>query len=98
VLDATRALLEEVGYAGLTVVAVAARAQTSAPAVYRRFSSKAELVYQAAFPSAEAEDTGVDPDVWRASLEDGVHGLVTAISEFLHRPAVGDVGTPGPVR
>lgn len=50
VLTATRELLLEVGYPGVTVVAVAARAGTTTPAVYRRWRTLAHLVHEAAFP------------------------------------------------
>ena len=48
-LDAAAALLLEVGYADLTLAAVAARAGTSRPAVYRRWPTKAHLVHEAVF-------------------------------------------------
>ena len=49
-LSATRELLVEVGYARLTVSAVAGRAGTTKPALYRRWPSLPHLVYEAAFP------------------------------------------------
>lgn len=51
ILDATADLLVEVGYANLTISAVAERAGTTKTALYRRWSSKAELVHEAAFPT-----------------------------------------------
>ena len=50
VLAATAELLQEVGYAGLSIAAVAARAGTHKPAIYRRWPTKAQLVHEAAFP------------------------------------------------
>ncbi|WP_158883288.1 TetR/AcrR family transcriptional regulator [Amycolatopsis anabasis] len=47
ILDATWAELKEVGYTRLTIEAVAARAATSKPVIYRRWSSRAELVLAA---------------------------------------------------
>jgi AcrR family transcriptional regulator len=47
ILDAAWAELNDVGYAGLTIEAVAARAATSKPVIYRRWSSRAELVLAA---------------------------------------------------
>ena len=41
----------EVGYADLTIAAIADRAGTSKPAIYRRWPSKAHLVHEAAFPA-----------------------------------------------
>lgn len=50
-LAAARELLVEVGYARLTVAAVAGRAGTTKAALYRRWPALPHLVYEAAFPS-----------------------------------------------
>ncbi|MCV7350051.1 TetR/AcrR family transcriptional regulator [Mycobacterium parmense] len=50
VLRATVELLAETGYSGLAVSAIAERAGTSKPAIYRRWPSKAHLVHEAVFP------------------------------------------------
>jgi AcrR family transcriptional regulator len=50
VLAATRALLVEMGYTGITVDGIARRAGVSRPAIYRRWPSKALLVHEAVFP------------------------------------------------
>jgi AcrR family transcriptional regulator len=58
---ATRELLAEVGYAQVTMDATAARAGTSKAAIYRRFKSKAELLFAAAVHGADIQvpaDTG----------------------------------------
>jgi AcrR family transcriptional regulator len=47
ILDAAWAELTDVGYNGLTIEAVAARAATSKPVIYRRWASRAELVLAA---------------------------------------------------
>ncbi len=47
ILDATAEILGEVGYAGLTVDMVAARAKAGKATVYRRWPSKEELVIAA---------------------------------------------------
>jgi AcrR family transcriptional regulator len=63
-LAATRELLAEVGYARLTVDAVAGRAGVGKAAIYRRYASRTELIYAALFadPSlvhrADVVDTG----------------------------------------
>jgi AcrR family transcriptional regulator len=49
-LRAAADLLVEIGYANLTMASVAERAGTTKTALYRRWSSKAELVHEAAFP------------------------------------------------
>jgi AcrR family transcriptional regulator len=56
VLDATVALLVERGYASLSVDAIARRAGTSKPAVYRRWPRKAHVVHEAVFPVSDATD------------------------------------------
>jgi AcrR family transcriptional regulator len=61
VLRATVELLGTSGYADLSVDAIAKRAGTSKPAIYRRWPSKAHLVHEAVFPISEATelpDTG----------------------------------------
>jgi AcrR family transcriptional regulator len=50
VLAATRELLVEQGYVGLSVEAVARRAQTTKPTIYLRWPSKAHLVHDAVYP------------------------------------------------
>jgi AcrR family transcriptional regulator len=52
ILQATADLLVEIGYSNLTMAAVAERAGTTKTALYRRWSGKAELVHEAAFPAA----------------------------------------------
>ena len=52
ILRATVDLLVQIGYSNLTMAAVAERAGTTKTALYRRWSSKAELVHEAAFPAA----------------------------------------------
>ncbi|HVQ98285.1 MAG TPA: TetR/AcrR family transcriptional regulator [Mycobacterium sp.] len=51
ILSATAELLVKIGYSNLTLAAVAERAGTTKTALYRRWSSKAELVHEAAFPA-----------------------------------------------
>lgn len=51
IVAATAELLIEVGYANLTLAAVADRAGTTKTALYRRWSSKAELVHEVAIPA-----------------------------------------------
>ncbi|MGV0644518.1 TetR/AcrR family transcriptional regulator [Mycolicibacterium sp. XJ879] len=61
VLAATVELLGETGYAALSVDAIARRAATSKPAIYRRWPSKAHVVHEAVFPigaATELPDTG----------------------------------------
>lgn len=74
VLDATAALLGEVGYARLTMEAVAARAGTSKPALRRRWPSLAHLVVDvlaATVGTAPTPDTGCT----RCDLVEGIGTL-----------------------
>lgn len=67
VLETTRALLVARGYAATTIDLVATTAGVSRPAVYRRWSSKAELVHEAAFPDLgpDAPDDDFTAEVTR---------------------------------
>lgn len=56
VLATTRRLLIDRGYAATTIDLIASTAGVSRPAVYRRWSSKAQLVHEALFP-----DLGPEP-------------------------------------
>jgi AcrR family transcriptional regulator len=61
VLDATLAVLDEVGYGRLTLEAVARRAGTTKPAIYRRWPNRQRLVLAALglrLGEAQAPDTG----------------------------------------
>jgi AcrR family transcriptional regulator len=61
ILEATMDLVAEVGFGGLTVDAVAARAAVGKATIYRRWSSKTELVYaslEASHEEWETPDTG----------------------------------------
>ena len=63
VLRAAAELVEEVGYADLTIAAIAERAGTTKPAIYRRWPSKAHLRARGGLPRRRADlalpDTGV---------------------------------------
>src|SRR4051794_24908606 len=56
-------LLVEDGYQGTSIQAIARRAGVSAPAIYRRWSSKAELIEAAVFPSDLVEPAGGSDDL-----------------------------------
>ena len=66
ILAATRELLVEVGYAAVSIEAVAARAEVGKPTVYRRYPSKGALVFDAVFgqtksrPIPEHGEIGAD--------------------------------------
>jgi len=82
VLRATVELLAEVGYPRLLVSAIADRAGTSKPAIYRRWPSKAHLVHEAVFPIGAATaipDTG--------SLAEDLREMVRRTLAVLSNPA-----------
>ncbi len=61
ILTATRGLVVEVGYAALSMEAVAARARVSKPTLYLRYPTKGALVFDAVFgktKTRELPDTG----------------------------------------
>jgi AcrR family transcriptional regulator len=83
VLAATVELLEEIGYTRLTIPLVAARAGATPPAVYRRFSTKIELVYEAVFPTPPSAELPLTGD-----LESVVCTLIRASIDLFSQPAV----------
>lgn len=83
VLRATVELLEEIGYTRLTIPLVAARAGSTPPAVYRRFPTKIELVYEAVFPGLPSAELLLAGD-----LESVVRALIRASIDLFSQPAV----------
>lgn len=79
ILDATLALLSEVGFSALTVEGVASRAGVGKATIYRRWPSKLPLVVEAfgQLPALEDCDTG--------SLERDLKTMLRAYLEFFHR-------------
>lgn len=82
VLRAAVELLAETGYADLSVDAIARRAGTSKPAIYRRWPGKAHLVHEAVFPIG---DTTAVPDT--GSLAGDVREMVRCTAAVLTTPA-----------
>lgn len=81
VLRATVELLAESGYPGLLVSAIAERAGTSKPAIYRRWPSKAHLVHEAVFPigaGTAIPDAGSAPEGLREMVRRTMLFLTTA--------------------
>lgn len=86
VLCAARELLSEVGYARVTMDATAARARVGKAAIYRRFGSKAELLFTAAVHGMDIEppqDTG--------SLRGDLHALARLIHGRLSSRSAAEV-------
>jgi AcrR family transcriptional regulator len=83
ILGATADLLAAIGYANVTMAAVAERAGTTKTALYRRWSSKAELVHEAAFPAAPTALTKPEGDI-----VDDVRGMIAATRDVFVSPVV----------
>lgn len=82
VLHATVELLERVGYLRLSIAAIAERAGTTKPAIYRRWPTKAHLVHDAVFP---AQDLDAIPH--GADLRGDIRALTVSGLDLLGRPA-----------
>ncbi|GAB7143875.1 TetR/AcrR family transcriptional regulator [Mycobacterium riyadhense] len=81
-LRATVELLAETGYPGLSVAAIAERAGTSKPAIYRRWPSKAHVVHEAVFPIGAATEIPAT-----GSLREDLREMVRRTMAFLTTPA-----------
>jgi AcrR family transcriptional regulator len=75
-IAATADLLVQRSYSNVTVAEIVRRAGTTLSALYRRWSTKAELVHEAAFPDTKsqlppsAEDIGIDIRAMIAVISD----------------------------
>jgi len=81
ILQATVALLGEVGFSGLTIDGIAARAGVGKATIYRHWSSKAEVAveaFKAFIPPLDDPDTGSFADDVRAVLLQIVDGLTNS--------------------
>jgi AcrR family transcriptional regulator len=83
ILRATADLLVQIGYSNLTMAAVADRAGTTKTALYRRWSSKAELVHEAAFPAAP---TAIDTPAGNIAAD--VRAMIEAARDVFTSPVV----------
>jgi AcrR family transcriptional regulator len=90
VLKAAAELVVEVGYADLTIAAIAERAGTSKPAIYRRWPSKAHLVHEAAF--RDGDEALALPDT--GSLHDDLAEMLRRTAAAFAHP-VAQALTPG---
>ena len=85
VLAATRQLLVDRGYSATTIDLIATIAGVSRPAVYRRWSSKAQLVHEALFP-----DLGPEPpeDDFAAEITRMCRGALRMYADAAVREAI----------
>lgn len=84
ILDATRALLAEAGWGGLTIEGVASRAGVAKTTVYRRFSSRTDLAVAAVAQLVEAAMVPIDPD---CSPEEQIRRSIRATAAVYRIPA-----------
>jgi AcrR family transcriptional regulator len=89
ILQAATDLLVEIGYSNLTMAAVAQRAGTTKTALYRRWSSKAELVHEAVFPASPTALTGPAGDIAA-----DIRAMIAAARDVFTSPPV-RAGLPG---
>ena len=81
ILQTTVALLGEVGFSGLTIDGIAARAGVGKATIYRHWSSKAEVAveaFKAFIPPLDDPDTGSFADDVRAVLLQIIDGLTNS--------------------
>jgi AcrR family transcriptional regulator len=81
ILEATIALLSEVGFGGLTIDGIAVRAGVGKATIYRHWSSKAEVAveaFRAFIPPLDDPDTGSFADDLRSILHQVVDGLTNS--------------------
>ncbi|MEU5955043.1 TetR/AcrR family transcriptional regulator [Streptomyces sp. NPDC047525] len=86
VLVAARELLTESGYTRVTMDATAARAGVGKAAIYRRFASKAELLFAAAVHGMD-----IEPPPDSGSLRGDLYAMARLIHERLSSPAAREV-------
>lgn len=82
IVSATADLVAEVGYAATSIGAVAARAGVGKDTIYRRWSGKPELVFEAVFTTT---DQAPPPDT--GTLSGDLTELVQGLVEEFHAPA-----------
>ncbi|WP_165984298.1 TetR/AcrR family transcriptional regulator [Streptomyces sp. YIM 98790] len=82
IIEAAAELVVESGYAAMSIGAVAARAGVGKDTIYRRWSGKPELVYEAVFTTADTADL---PDT--GTLEGDLAAVVQSLVEEFSTPA-----------
>jgi AcrR family transcriptional regulator len=88
VIAATRELLVEMGYHGLTVVAIARRAGVGAPTIYRRWPTKESLVEYVAFDHSQAAPLPAPSGDLDADLRAWVELFLDYLAEPVQRAAL----------
>ncbi|WAZ26722.1 TetR/AcrR family transcriptional regulator [Streptomyces cinnabarinus] len=81
IIKATAELVVESGYAAMSIGAVAARASVGKDTIYRRWSGKPELVYEAVFTTTDTADL---PDT--GTLQGDLTALVQSLIDEFSAP------------
>ncbi|MPZ84855.1 MAG: TetR family transcriptional regulator [Actinophytocola sp.] len=92
ILDAAWDELTEVGYAGLTIEAVATRAGTSKPVIYRRWSNRAELVLAAWGRHVPVRQATPDTGALRTDLIAMFARIARRVDTVMHEVVAGVMG------
>jgi AcrR family transcriptional regulator len=87
VLSTTRRLLAERGYRRTSIDAIAEESGVSRPTIYRRWPSKAHVVYDTLYPPSTDGEPAAPPFT---DINGAIHGIV----EFIGGPAARE-GLPG---
>ncbi|MFC4116959.1 TetR/AcrR family transcriptional regulator [Nonomuraea zeae] len=87
ILEAALELFVERGVEGISIEQVAKRAGVGKPTVYRRWSTKEDLIAQAIEQWVAAEVTPSAADVYALPLRDIVEGVLPAAAETAASPA-----------
>jgi AcrR family transcriptional regulator len=80
ILDATLAILVEEGFGGMSIESVAARAGVGKAAIYRRWSSKEQVVIEALRGHVASSLPMLDTGDLRADLAGMLHGIRRAMA------------------
>ena len=83
-MAATRSLLTEIGYDQVSMESIARAARVSRPTIYRRWPSKAHVVFEAAFGAAGDSSMVVRTGDFHTDLREFVHRAV----RFWRQPVV----------
>jgi AcrR family transcriptional regulator len=92
ILDAAWDELRAVGYARLTIEAVAARAGTSKPVIYRRWGGRAELVLAAWFRNLPVEPETPDTGTLRGDLRTLFSRIARRADSMMNEMVAGVMG------
>jgi AcrR family transcriptional regulator len=89
IIAATRELILQTGYSGLSLSAIAARAGTTTAAIYRRWSGKVHLVHEAVL-----SDEAIPAPKGSGDIRQDIRALVETMRAMFDRPEV-RVALPG---